>query len=130
LDKEGGIRGSSRNADMALRSTRAKREAEEAGKPPSTPMFLASLVEFFLDKDYRKAVHWLETLRIRRVKILEGGYDVSRKSCCQLISPTLSAQSLERFVFEGTETLKKVLVTYADTMMQVLLWRSFVFSTF
>lgn len=32
LDKEGGIRGSSRNADLALRSTRAKREAEEAGK--------------------------------------------------------------------------------------------------
>jgi hypothetical protein len=31
LDKEGGIRGSSRNADMALRSTRAKREADEAG---------------------------------------------------------------------------------------------------
>jgi hypothetical protein len=32
LDKEGGIRGSNRNADLALRSTRAKREAEEAGK--------------------------------------------------------------------------------------------------
>jgi hypothetical protein len=32
LDKEGGIRGSSRQADMALRSTRAKREAEDAGK--------------------------------------------------------------------------------------------------
>jgi hypothetical protein len=31
LDKEGGIRGSSRNADITLRSTRAKREAEEAG---------------------------------------------------------------------------------------------------
>jgi len=82
LDKEGGIRGSSRNADIALRSTRAKREAEDA------------------DKDYRKAVHWLETLRIRRVKILEGGYN-----------------SLERFVSEGTETVKKVLVTYADTMI-------------
>ena len=32
LDKEGGIRGNSRNADMALRSTRAKREADEAGE--------------------------------------------------------------------------------------------------
>lgn len=31
LDKEGGIRGNSRNADITLRSTRAKREAEEAG---------------------------------------------------------------------------------------------------
>ncbi|KAH9964547.1 hypothetical protein BC827DRAFT_1259589 [Russula dissimulans] len=82
LDKDGGIRGSSRNADIALRSTRAKREADEA------------------DKEYRKAVHWLETLRIRRVKILEGGYN-----------------SLERFVLEGTETVKKVLITYADTMI-------------
>ncbi|KAI9512277.1 hypothetical protein F5148DRAFT_1163734 [Russula earlei] len=82
LDKEGGIRGSSRNADIALRSTRAKREAEEA------------------DKEYRKAVHWLETLRIRRVKILEGGYN-----------------SLERFILEGTDTVKKVLITYTDTLI-------------
>ncbi|KAH9060786.1 hypothetical protein EDB87DRAFT_1808472 [Lactarius vividus] len=82
LDKEGGIRGSNRNAEVALRSVRAKREADDA------------------DKDYRKAVHWLETLRIRRVKTLEGGYN-----------------SLERFVYEGTETVKKVLVTYVDTMI-------------
>ncbi|KAI0271619.1 hypothetical protein BC834DRAFT_860454 [Gloeopeniophorella convolvens] len=82
LDKEGGIRGSSRNADNALRSVRAKRDADEA------------------DKEYRKAVHWLETLRLRRVKILEGGYN-----------------SLERFVFEGAETIKKVLVTYTDNMI-------------
>jgi hypothetical protein len=39
LDKEGGIRGSSRNADLALRSTRAKREAEEAGKSHNTHVF-------------------------------------------------------------------------------------------
>jgi hypothetical protein len=63
LDKEGGIRGSNRNADIALRSVRAKREADEA------------------DKDYRKAIHWLETLRIRRVKTLEGGYNVSDVLC-------------------------------------------------
>ncbi len=31
LDKEGGIRGSNRNADITLRSVRAKREADEAG---------------------------------------------------------------------------------------------------
>lgn len=76
LDKEGGIRGSGRNADVALRSVRAKREAEEAGadniKGP-----LISFAELGPDKDYRRAVHWLETLRIRRVKILEGGYNVS-----------------------------------------------------
>ena len=28
------------------------------------------------DREYRKAVHWLETLRLRRVKILESGYKV------------------------------------------------------
>ena len=44
---------------------------------PTTPIFSTSFAKFFLDKDYRKAVHWLETLRIRRVKILEGGYNVS-----------------------------------------------------
>ena len=77
LDKEGGIRGSHRNADIALRSTRAKREAEEAGASMMSRVF-ASSIESYLDKDYRKAVHWLETLRIRRVKILEGGYNVSQ----------------------------------------------------
>ena len=41
-------------------------------------MFSTSFTKPFLDKDYRKAVHWLETLRIRRVKILEGGYNVSQ----------------------------------------------------
>ena len=39
LDKEGGIRGSSRNADITLRSTRAKREAEEAGDVHNTNSF-------------------------------------------------------------------------------------------
>jgi hypothetical protein len=39
LDKEGGIRGSSRNADMALRSTRARREADEAGDDYDTNYF-------------------------------------------------------------------------------------------
>ena len=39
LDKEGGIRGSSRNADITFRSTRAKREAEEAGDVHNTNSF-------------------------------------------------------------------------------------------
>ncbi len=30
-----------------------------------------------------------------------------------------SAQSLQRFVFEGTELVRKVLITYTDTMMLV-----------
>lgn len=28
------------------------------------------------DKEYRKGIHWLETLRIRRIKILEGAFTV------------------------------------------------------
>lgn len=28
------------------------------------------------DKEYRKGVHWLETLRLRRTKILDNAYTV------------------------------------------------------
>ena len=51
------------------------------------------------DKEYRKGVHWLETLRLRRVKILEGGYN-----------------SLEAFVREMSETMKRVLQHYSDSV--------------
>ncbi|KAF9478021.1 RhoGAP-domain-containing protein [Pholiota conissans] len=79
--------GSSKDAiggreNQALRTVRAKREADEA------------------DRDYRKGVHWLETLRLRRTKILEGGY-----------------KSLEMFVEEASTTLKKVLEKYADNLI-------------
>jgi hypothetical protein len=47
-----------------------------------TLIIFTSSAELGLDKDYRKAVHWLETLRIRRIKTLEGGYNVSRILCC------------------------------------------------
>lgn len=50
------------------------------------------------DNEYRKAVQWFGGLRLRRVKVLEDGYS-----------------SLERISFETTETIKKVLVKYADT---------------
>ncbi|TFK57655.1 RhoGAP-domain-containing protein [Heliocybe sulcata] len=69
-------------SDAALRVVRTKRESEEA------------------DKEYRKAVHWLETLRLRRMKILEAGY-----------------KSLEMFVFECAETVKNVLDKYIDNMI-------------
>lgn len=36
-----------------------------------------SVLMYRADKEYRKGVHWLETLRIRRMKILEAGYMVS-----------------------------------------------------
>ncbi|KAG6866016.1 hypothetical protein C0991_009424 [Blastosporella zonata] len=42
--------------NQALRTVRTKREADEA------------------DREYRKGVHWLETLRLRRTKTLEGGF--------------------------------------------------------
>ncbi|KAI0768636.1 hypothetical protein BD413DRAFT_563758 [Trametes elegans] len=80
LDKGERVRDGGRS-DNALRSVRAKREAEEA------------------DKEYRKGVHWLETLRIRRIKILESGF-----------------KSLESFVRESSETVKKVLEVYTDNL--------------
>ncbi|KAJ3556479.1 hypothetical protein NM688_g2008 [Phlebia brevispora] len=80
LDKGGNIKDTGRGAE-ALRNVRAKREAEDA------------------DKEYRKAVHWLETLRLRRVKILESGY-----------------KSLESFVHESAGTMKKVLEHYSDDL--------------
>ncbi|CAL1696188.1 unnamed protein product [Somion occarium] len=69
-------------SDNALRSVRAKREADEA------------------DKEYRKGVHWLETLRLRRVKILESGY-----------------HSLESFMRDASSALKSVLRIYMDTLL-------------
>lgn len=45
--------------NTAMKGVRAKREAEEA------------------DKEYRKGVHWLETLRLRRATIIRSGYTVS-----------------------------------------------------
>ncbi|KAJ7456631.1 hypothetical protein FB451DRAFT_610867 [Mycena latifolia] len=65
----------------ALKAVRAKREADEA------------------DKEYRNGVHWLETLRLRRIKTLENGY-----------------KSLEMFVEESSATVKKVLEKYTDNM--------------
>ncbi|KAI8983411.1 hypothetical protein BD414DRAFT_81407 [Trametes punicea] len=80
LDKGGNVRDGGRS-DNALRSVRAKREAEEA------------------DKEYRKGVHWLETLRIRRVKLLESGF-----------------KSVESFVRESSETVKKAIEVYIDNL--------------
>lgn len=46
----------------ALKNVRAKREAEEA------------------DKEYRRGIYLLETLRLRRQTILRGGYTVSNQA--------------------------------------------------
>ncbi|KZT06270.1 RhoGAP-domain-containing protein [Laetiporus sulphureus 93-53] len=82
LDKGGNMKDLAGRSDNALRSVRAKREAEEA------------------DKEYRRGVHWLETLRLRRVKILESGYN-----------------SLESFIRESADTVKSTLMKYTDNMI-------------
>lgn len=66
----------------SLRSVRAKREADEA------------------DKEYRKAVHYAETLRLRKTKILEAGYN-----------------SLGMFIEETSSTLKTLLAKYIDSVV-------------
>ena len=43
---------------------------------PSFRSFPTVSLKFIPDKEYRKGVHWLETLRLRRTKILEGAYAV------------------------------------------------------
>ncbi|KAF9056472.1 hypothetical protein BJ165DRAFT_1522378 [Panaeolus papilionaceus] len=83
LDKGSAVKDSlAGRENQALRTVRAKREADEA------------------DREYRKGVHWLETLRLRRTKILESGF-----------------KSLEMFVEESTQSLKKILEKYTDNMM-------------
>ncbi|KAL0573648.1 hypothetical protein V5O48_008320, partial [Marasmius crinis-equi] len=82
LDKGGSVRdGPGGRENLALRTVRAKRELDEA------------------DKEYRKGVHWLETLRLRRVKTLESGYN-----------------SLVAFVEEVGDTMKKILEKFTDNM--------------
>src|SRR5882757_2358746 len=72
---------------------------------------------YFVDKEYRKGVHWLETLRLRRTKILQAGYDVSCSVAMRsLHCPRTVRQSLERFVYESSTTVKKVLEQYTDNM--------------
>ncbi|KAK7058359.1 hypothetical protein VNI00_001993 [Paramarasmius palmivorus] len=83
LDKSGSVKdtlGGNRE-NHALRTVRAKRELDEA------------------DREYRKGVYWLETLRLRRTKTLESGYN-----------------SLVMFAEECSETVKKVLEKYTDNM--------------
>ncbi|KAI0287230.1 Rho GTPase activation protein [Russula brevipes] len=72
------IRGNSRNT---ARSVFAKEVADQA------------------EKEYRGAIHQLETLRLRKIASLEG-----------------ASKRLEDVVLEGTETTKHVLLSYADVM--------------
>ncbi|KAK2461694.1 hypothetical protein APHAL10511_006157 [Amanita phalloides] len=83
LDKGGNVKDSltGTRETQALKTVRAKRDAGEA------------------DKEYRKGVHWLETLRRRRTKLLEAGYN-----------------SLETFVKESSSLAKQILEKYMDNM--------------
>jgi hypothetical protein len=76
LDKSGAVKDSlGGRENPALRAVRAKREAEEAGAKPLFHVFLPIIMSLtYSDREYRKGVHWLETLRLRRTKILESGY--------------------------------------------------------
>ncbi|VDC01936.1 unnamed protein product [Peniophora sp. CBMAI 1063] len=78
LDKNGTMR----NAESSLKLVRAKRETDEA------------------DREYRKGVVWAETLRLRRVKTLQAGYN-----------------SLETLFYEASATLKRTLLTYTDSIL-------------
>lgn len=68
------------------------------------------------DREYRKGVHWLETLRLRRTKILESGYKVSFAYAVKVIRSLNVGQSLEMFVEELSVMMKSVLEKYADNM--------------
>ncbi|KAL1740873.1 Rho GTPase activation protein, partial [Schizophyllum fasciatum] len=52
------------------------------------------------DHEYRKGVHWLETLRIRKIKTLESAY-----------------RSLEMFIADTSSTVKQVLARYTDNLI-------------
>lgn len=84
LDKGGNVRETLgvRSENHSLRAVRTKREADEA------------------DKEYRKGVHWLETLRLRRIKILDNAYI-----------------SLGNFIRDYSSTAKIVLEKYVDNLM-------------
>ncbi|KAG8906807.1 hypothetical protein FRB99_006074 [Tulasnella sp. 403] len=69
-------------ANPAMKNVKAKREADEA------------------DKEYRKGVHWLETLRIKRASTIRSGYT-----------------SLEDFIWEQGLTVRKVLQRYVDSLI-------------
>lgn len=65
-----------RTENSALRAVRAKREADEAGQFRLFVLLASPCSNSFSDKEYRKGVYWLETLRLRRTKILESAYTV------------------------------------------------------
>ncbi|KAJ1310269.1 hypothetical protein OPQ81_007010 [Rhizoctonia solani] len=81
-DGGGSLREGSERGNSALRNVRARREAEEA------------------DKEYRKVVYKLETLRRWRGNVIRGGFT-----------------SLERFMVDLSQEVTKSLQRYTDTLI-------------
>lgn len=85
-------------ADQALRVVRLKRECSEAGECRDSPHETRwHLAVHFADQEYRKAIHWLETLRIRRVKTLEAGYNVRHSDLSTYASLTCPIEPRELY---------------------------------
>jgi hypothetical protein len=76
------------------------------------------------DKEYRRSIHQLESLRLGRISTLERAMKVSNIHMpCSNVTEIrmLYAKSLEGFVLEGTETAKDVLRRYVSATMSVYL---------
>ncbi|CAK5279930.1 unnamed protein product, partial [Mycena citricolor] len=100
LEKSGTVKEGAGREGHALKAVRAKREADDAGMSSTFDFSLFFLTLLLADKEYRNGVHWLETLRLRRAKILESGY-----------------RSLEHFIFDSSTLLKQILEKYTDNMI-------------
>lgn len=84
--------GGSQN-NTALRTVRAKRDLDEAGMQ-FFHITKGTVSHDDSDKEYRKGVHWLESLRLRRTKTLESGYKVC------IVALKYSSQSLKYTTLE------------------------------
>ncbi|RDB29694.1 Rho GTPase-activating protein 27 [Hypsizygus marmoreus] len=103
LDKGGSVKdtlGGGRE-NQALRTVRTKREADEA------------------DKEYRKGVHWLETLRLRRTKILEAGYK-SLEMFVEESSAILALSNLPETLYSATTTTQTQLSSHLRSIVDMI----------
>lgn len=108
--------GKASGPEMAARNVRAKREADEAGRIMASFQIHRINIKY-LEREYRKGVHWLETLRIRKVKTLEGGCNVCASKETFKIMSAESLQSLESFIREVAEALRNVLSCYMTGLL-------------
>ena len=111
---------------------RSRRDTEGSGSDVAEPEEVGASIMLMIpiplltpfpglvsEDDCRKAVHSLNVLRLRRVEILEDGYEVSdilRDTSTSFRA--LLTQGLERLLL--TTTIKDILVKYVDGMMSVL----------